>query len=372
MSKQEDKKWMMHALKLAEKGRLSVSPNPMVGACVVCNGKLIASGYHKKYGESHAEVNVLKKAGKKARGATLYVTLEPCSTSGKTPPCTTLIKQSGIKKVIVGCLDPNPKHYKKGISYLRKNGIYVKTGILANLISKQNESFFKHMRFGKPFVTLKMAQSLDGKIATKTGKSKWISSEESRELVQELRREHDAILVGKNTFYKDNPKLNVRLKSKQAKSKDKPWKIVLGIDKNWSFNANILKGKETCVFAVAKKDMNRIIKKIPKRSKSLIILPIKGESERLDINDLLKKLGSLGIGKLLVEGGGEIAWSFLKSTQADRVYWIISPKIIGGRSAKTSVEGNGVLNPQLAFRFSNKENFSLGEDSVFVGELLKK
>ena len=205
-----DERWMQKAIDLAEKGRLNAHPNPMVG-CVVVKGKqLVGAGYHSYFGGPHAEVNALRKAGKKAKGATLYVSLEPCSTSGKTPPCVEKVIAAGVKKVVIGSNDPNPKHTGRAARALRKRGIIVKTGILKSFVEKQNESFFKAMKTGRPFVTVKLAMSLDGNIATKTGDSKWISNKAARERVHKMRAEADAIMIGSGTLLADDARLNVR------------------------------------------------------------------------------------------------------------------------------------------------------------------
>ncbi len=358
--------WMKRALALAEKGRFTVSPNPMVGACVVAKGKLVGSGFHKKFGGPHAEPNALEKAGKKAKGATLYVTLEPCATWQKTPPCAPLIKAKGIKKVVIGCLDPNPLNHGKGVRFLRKQGVSVKIGILENEVRKQNEGFFKYAAKKRPFVTLKMAQTLDGKIATHKGFSRWISSPASRKFVHELRAVHDAVLVGKNTFHKDDPRFTVP-KGSRSLAAGKPWKIVMASVQGWSSKARVFDDDRLTIFVFPEKNLKTIVKKADARKGTSMFLPIRGKNGRIDIHELLKRLALLGITKLLVEGGGELAWSFLEAGCVDRAYWILAPKVFGGRSSKTSVEGLGVKTPDQAFRFKAGKVITLGDDWIFEG-----
>ena len=337
----EHEKWMRTVLECAEKGRWSVSPNPMVGACVVRGGRLIASGYHPAFGAEHAEVAVLRKAGSRARGATLYVNLEPCSSWGKTPPCTHAILEHKIKQVVVATPDPNRANHQKGIQYLKRQGLKVVVGILAAEARKLNESFFTHALKQRPFVTLKMAQSLDGKIATETGQSRWISGPAARSFVEALRAEQDAILVGLNTFCLDNPGLRTPV-HKPRQNPLKPWRVVVGLPEKISASAAILKGEPLTFFAVSDKRMKAAVTRHRKFKNQLTLLPVREKEGHLDLKDLLKKLAQLGAAKILVEGGGELAWSLIRERLCDRAYWIYAPKIIGGRNAKTSVEGAGV------------------------------
>ena len=363
--------WMKRALALAERGRFSVSPNPMVGACVVSRGKLVGSGFHEKFGGPHAEPNALAKAGKKARGATLYVTLEPCATWQKTPPCAPHIKEKGIKKVVIGCLDPNPSNRGIGVRFLREQGIAVKIGILEDEVRRQNEGFFKYMTEKRSFVTLKMAQTLDGKIATREGLSRWISSPPSREFVHKLRASHEAILVGKNTFYQDDPRLTVP-KNSRSLAAGKPWKIVMISARGWSSKARIFEDSRLTILVFPEKDLKKIVKKAEAQKGTLMLLPVKEKHGRIEVRELLRKLALLGVTKLLVEGGGELAWSFLEAGCVDRAFWILAPKIFGGRAAKTSVEGLGVKTPDQAFLFKTVKMTRSGDDWIFEGTFHKK
>ncbi len=359
--------WMRFAIKLAEKGRSAVSPNPMVGACVVRCGRLISSGYHEKFGGPHAERYALEKAGHRARGATLYVTLEPCATWQKTPPCVPLIKEKGIREVVIGSLDPNPLNHGKGVRFLRKNNIRVTVGILSKAVQEQNEGFFKYITEKRPFVTLKMAQTLDGKIATHKGLSRWISCPKSRNFVHELRARHDAVLVGKNTFYKDNPRFTIRRNAKSLMS-GKPWKVVVvSGGEDLSKQTRFFEDERLGVLVFPEDRTKDVLKNTASLKHSLAFLPVKSKKGKLNIPELLKKLASLGITTLLVEGGGELAWSFLETHCVDRLYWIIAPKIFGGRQSKTSVEGSGVDIPSKAFLCRDSRVFKLGDDWVWTG-----
>lgn len=363
MKNRSHEKWMRRALELAGRGRVGTSPNPMVGACVVSGGRIVGEGWHQKYGGDHAEIHALKAAGAKAKGASLYVTLEPCSTWGKTPPCTASIISAGIRRVFIGSLDPNPLNHGKSVTALRKEGIKVVSGILAGKIRQQNEAFFKYITTGLPFVTLKMAQSLDGKIASRTGRSRWITSKPARQFVHFLRAEQDAILVGKNTLFTDDPALRPRVKIKNADPL-KPWRIALDPDFKVSTKARIFKGEQLTLIAVSKK---KITKKMAAFKKSAAVVSVKEKKGRLEMPDLLKKLGGLGVSKLLVEGGGELAWSLLSEKLVDKICWITAPSFIGGREAKTSVEGAGFENPNQAIRLKMERVSLLGEDWLFEG-----
>lgn len=379
MKNPSHEKWMRRALELAGRGRIGTSPNPMVGACVVSNGKIAGEGWHQKYGGDHAEVQALRAAGAKARGASLYVTLEPCSSWGKTPPCAPSIISAGIRRVFIGSPDPNPLNHGKGISVLKKEGIRVVSGILAEEVRRQNEAFFKYITTGRPFVTLKMAQSLDGKIASRTGRSRWITSKPAREFVHFLRAEQDAVLVGKNTLFMDDPALMPRVKIKNADPL-KPWRVALDPDFKVSPKARIFKGEQLTIQAVKASVIGGRAKPSPRllrrsdgllattgKGSSYTLLPVKEKKGRLEMTDLLKKLGGLGVSKLLVEGGGELAWSLLSGKLVDKICWIMAPSFIGGREAKTSVEGAGFENPNRALRFKMESVSALGDDWLFEG-----
>ncbi|PIQ85609.1 MAG: riboflavin biosynthesis protein RibD [Candidatus Omnitrophica bacterium CG11_big_fil_rev_8_21_14_0_20_45_26] len=330
-------RFMARALQLAARGRGRVSPNPLVGACVVRNGHIIAEGYHANFGGPHAEIVALKRLGKRAKGATLYVTLEPCSTWGKTPPCTDFIRQNGIKHVVIGCQDPNPLHAGRGIRLLRQKGIRVTANILREEAVKLNEAFAKWIKTQMPFVILKMAESLDGKIATETGDSKWVSGKAAREWAHSLRASVDGILVGKNTILKDNPRLTAR---HGRFKRTNPWRLVLDTKAQLSNRHRIFHQSGTTVLVCGESYLNRAVQK--HRRSHISVMPVKLKDQKIDLRELVIKLGRLGVTSLLVEGGGETAASFLKSHLVDKIYFVIAPKIIGGKHAPTAVEGDGI------------------------------
>lgn len=358
-----DKRFMSRALSLAERGRGFTSPNPVAGACVVKKGRLISSGFHARFGGPHAEVLALRRAGRKARGGTLFVTLEPCSTFGKTPPCVDRIREAGVRRVVIGVRDPNPKHRGRAFQALRNSGIRVETSVLENKALEQNEAFFKWVQSGLPFVTLKMAQSLDGKIASRTGNARWISGPQARAWVHDLRAQSDAVLVGVRTVLRDNPRLTVRY----GKRRGHLWRIVLDSFGQSSPRARIFNGHGPAILVCSSVVFKRVAKKFERTS--VVILPVSEHGGQLDLETLLSKLGSLGITSLLVEGGGEVTWSFLERGLVDKVFWIVAPKLIGGRSTKTSVEGAGVREPKDAWNIGVKKITSLGSDILFEGYL---
>ncbi len=351
-----DELWMRRALLLAQKGEGRTSPNPLVGAVVVRNGKSIAEGYHAYFGGPHAEISALRKAGRRAQGARLYVSLEPCSSWGKTPPCVDTVIKSRVRQVIIGSADPNPANHRKGIRKLKQAGVHVRAGILGKEVARQNETFFKVQQKGYPFVTLKMAQSLDGKIATKKGESRWISSSAARRFIHRLRDRADAVLVGKNTARLDDPKLL------GTKEKEKPWRVILDPKMELGSRSRFFQGPQLTFVVVSEKRMNRISKSSKGQKRILICVPEK--KGRLQLKILLRKLARLGVNHLLVEGGGETAWSFIQERLVDRLIWIVAPKIVGGRDAKTSVEGEGIEKLGKAFPLKWEKIYRLGEDWV--------
>ncbi len=321
---------MKLALELAEKFRGKTSPNPMVGAVVVKIGEIVGSGAHQCAGAPHAEVFALDEAGEKAKGATLYVTLEPCCHHGKTPPCTDKIINAGISKVVIAAKDPNPLVACKGIQQLRVADIKVETGILEADAKKQNEIFFHYIQTKKPFVIAKMAISLDGKIATSNGNAKWISNAESRIVTHELRDQVDTILIGKNTLINDDPSLNVRLDS----IKEGPQKIIiipkLDITAEKLSKMKIYKwskSKPLIIICHESNATNDIIAKF--QNYNIHIIPISGTLENLNIDEILTKLGQLEITSLLLEGGGGVYTSFLKAGFINKFHIFQAPILIG-------------------------------------------
>ena len=332
----EKEKWMRLALSLAKKGEGKVSPNPMVGAVLVKNGKLIAKGYHRYFGGPHAEVEAIQRAKDKARGCTLYVTLEPCSHYGKTPPCTQAIIRAGIRRVVIATLDPNPINSGRGVQELKKAGIETELGVCEEEATKVNEAFFKFMKKKIPFVVVKVASSLDGKIATSKGESKWITGQKAREFAHRLRGKMDAILVGINTVISDDPSL-------LAPSKDSLARVILDSKLRIPLNSKILKNQDkadTFIFTTSKADRQKLCEL---KSRGIKVAIVKEDQDgRVDLEEVLKKLASLEIMILLVEGGGKVIGSFFDKGLVDKLFLFLAPRIIGGRNSLTWVEGKGV------------------------------
>lgn len=326
---------MQHAISLAEKGTGFVSPNPLVGAVIVKDNKIIGEGYHEKFGELHAERNAFKNCTESPIGATMYVTLEPCCHYGKTPPCTEAIIENGISKVFVSMLDPNPLVAGKGIEILKNAGIEVSVGLLSEESKKQNEVFLHYIKNKTPFVVLKYAMTLDGKIATVTGKSKWITNEQSREYVHKLRNKYSGILVGVDTVIADNPMLDCRLDNTQN-----PIRIICDTNLRTPINSNIVNSAKNIKTIIATNQENDISKQ-PYIEKGIEFLTINKKDNHLDLENLINQLGILGIDSILVEGGGNINFSMLQSNLANKIYSFIAPKIFGGSNAKTPVSGVG-------------------------------
>jgi len=333
------KKYMRLALELAEKGRGRTSPNPMVGAVIVKKNRIIGQGYHKRAGFPHAEIVALRQAKAEAEGGTIYVNLEPCCHYGKTPPCTDAIIKSRVKKVVIGMKDPNPLVSGKGIKILKKAGIEISDGILEEECRRLNEAYIKFIKSEKPFVTLKVGESIDGKIATRRGESRWITCKKSREFVHKLRNESDAIMVGINTIIKDNPRLTSRLKSIKGKN---PKRIIVDSFLKIPLKAKVLNSNDADTYIVTTKDASKRKRSLLQK-KGIKILLINKKQGRVDLQKLMVELGKLNITSLLIEGGGEINASALKEGLVDKAMFFISPIIIGGKEAPSPVGGEGFL-----------------------------
>ena len=347
----QDSYYMNEAIKLALKGSIYTHPNPKVGCIIVKNNQIIGKGYHRYFGGNHAEVNAVKYCLKKfkkdkglklLKGSTAYITLEPCSISSKTPPCTETIIKYGIKKIFCASLDPNKSINGRGVKILRKNNVDVKVGLLKNEAKSINEEFFFRHTKGRPFVRMKIAQTLDGKIALNSGESKWITSKDSREDVQYLRAESDAILVGSGTVKKDNPRLNVRnIKINKDKYRQ-PKKIILG-NVNTKSNLSILKG-----------DSEKIIFSNNPSSTKDSKIKYRKLSNSKTIESLLKELPEFEINSLLVEGGSEVFSSFINKNMVDELIIYISPKILG----KNAINSLNIKSPKI---LKNATNFKIIE-----------
>jgi len=325
---EENKKYMQRAINLAQKGAGWVSPNPMVGAVIVKSGKTIDEGWHKKFGENHAEINAIINAGESnVKGSTLYVTLEPCCIYGKTPPCTDAIIKFGIERVVIGTLDPNPKINGKGVEILKRNNIKVNVGILEDEARRVNEFFIKFHKKRLPFIISKWAMGLDGSIATSKGESKWISSKKSREYVHLIRSRVDAIIVGINTIIKDDPLLNVRLKKKKVRQ---PKRIILDSKLRIFLNARCLDLKNGGEVIIATTVKNKISKIKKLEEKGATVIFVKSKGGKVDLRELLKILIHKNIISCLVEGGAQVHSTFFKERLVDKVIVFIAPKILGG------------------------------------------
>lgn len=311
---------MKQAIRLASKGIGTTSPNPLVGAVIVKNGKVVGKGYHRRKGEPHAEIIALKRAGQNAKGATLYVNLEPCVHWGATPPCVDTIIKAGIRKVYISIIDPIPLVNGKGVEKLRKANIDVEIGLCEDEAKELNEIYLKYVQTKLPFVILKAAITLDGKIATREGESKWITSEASRKVAHKLRSIVDGVLVGVGTVITDNPSLTVRA----VKGKD-PFRIVMDTDLKTPTDANILGGK--CIIATTDGVSKERIDALTKKAK-LWLFPKNGKG-RIDIKTVVKRAGEEGMTSILIEGGEEVYTSALASNVVDKVYLFIAPKILG-------------------------------------------
>lgn len=357
-----DETYMKLALELAGKGRGKVAPNPMVGAIIVKNGKIIGQGYHKVYGEAHAEVNAFKDATEEVRGATMYVTLEPCSHYGKTPPCADRIVEEKIGKVVIGSLDPNPIVAGNGCKKLIDAGIEVVTGVLEEECKKLNEVFMKYITTKMPFVIMKSAMSLDGKIATPTGESKWITGETARKAVHEFRNEVSAIMVGVDTIIKDNPELTCRIENGKN-----PIRIVVDSKLRIPIHSKVIEEieKANTIIATTEKADNEKISLLKKLGITILICSIK--EGRVDLKDLMVKLGELKIDSILLEGGATLNYSALEQGIVDKVQIYIAPKIIGGEDSKTPVGGKGIDSLKHAFKVRNLTYSFLGEDILLEG-----
>ncbi|MBI1869728.1 MAG: bifunctional diaminohydroxyphosphoribosylaminopyrimidine deaminase/5-amino-6-(5-phosphoribosylamino)uracil reductase RibD [Chlamydiae bacterium] len=358
--------FMRLAIQLAKRGVGAVSPNPPVGALVVKNNRQIALGYHAKFGGPHAEVMALKKAGKEAQGGTLYVTLEPCSTFGKTPPCINAILASEIKRVVVGCIDPNPLHKKQGIRLLKKAGVEVTTGILEDECHSLIKPFQKWMTQKLPYCVVKSALSLDGKIATPSYESQWITGKEARKFSYELRRMSDGIIVGINTVLRDDPRLTLHQRGKRD-----PFKIVVDSSARIPLHSKLVSKYASKVIlattslAPAKK-MNTL------KKRGIQIVQTSSMEGKVHLRELFVELGKRGIISLLVEGGGTLAASIFENKLADRIVFFYAPLLIGGSHAPTPFHGKGVSKLSDALKIIHTKMFKVGDDFVIEGDVSYK
>ena len=343
----EDESFMMRALELAEKGRGRTGPNPLVGAVVVSAGKIVGEGCHEMLGGPHAEVNALGVAGRKAEGATMHVTLEPCAHHGRTPPCVDEIVGAGVVRVVMALRDPNPLVDGRGEGFLIRHGIKVDRGPYEEIVRRQNEAYLKRTASGLPFVTLKMAVSLDGKIATRTGDSRWITSEESRSCVHRMRSWSDAVMVGIGTVLADDPRLTARAGKEPGRS---PLRVVVDSMARTPVASNVADTNEApTLVAVTRKapaDNRRALE-----AQGVEVVEVGGD-DRVELRSLLELLSKREIANLMVEGGGELAHGLWEGGLVDKIVFFFAPKIIGGRQAPGPIGGEGMPVVEEAWKVS--------------------
>lgn len=360
---------MKRALELAGKGAGYTNPNPLVGAVIVKDGRIIGEGYHQMYGSHHAEVNAFKNATEDVRGATMYVTLEPCSHYGKTPPCANAIVERGIKKVVIGLTDPNPLVAGGGIKILKDNGIEVVVGVLAEEGRKLNEIFLKFITTKLPFCIMKTAMTIDGKIATYKGDSRWITGELSRKYVHQLRHRVAGIVVGINTIITDDPMLTTRLEEGQGSD---PIRIIADSKARIPLTAKVLNLESNARTIIATTEMadKDKLKALKEKGAEVIVTPHK--NERVDLAFLMKELGERKIDSVLLEGGSGLNYAALQEGIVDKVNVFIAPKIIGGNTAKTPVGGDGIGYMKDAVSLSNIDIHRFGDDIMIEGYVGKE
>ncbi len=337
--KMNDRDYMLRAIELAKKGAGFTNPNPLVGAVIVKDNRIIGEGYHQKYGELHAERNAIASLKESAKGATIYVTLEPCCHYGKTPPCTEAIISAEISKVVIGSRDPNPKVSGKGAQILREAGIEVVEDFLRDECDKLNDIFFHYITTKTPYVVMKYAMTADGKIATKTGASKWITGEESRALVQKMRHRYAGIMVGIGTVLADNPMLNTRVEGLTS-----PTRIIVDTNLRTPLDANVVTtaNEYATIIAYNNGDEDKI-KQLEQSDVTLVKCPL--ADNHVDLKYLMKEIGERGIDSILLEGGGTLNESALGSGIVNKLFVFVAPQIFGGEKSMSPVRGEGVDTP---------------------------
>ncbi len=359
-----DDRFMWMALDLARQGRGRTSPNPMVGAVVVQDSEVLGTGYHLHAGSPHAEIIALKKAGERAQGATLYVNMEPCSHQGRTGPCTEAIIKAGINRVVAAMQDPNPIVSGRGFARLEEAGVKVKKGVLEHKARHLNEAFIKYITTGLPFVGIKVAMSLDGKIGTMTGESHWITGERSRQFVHRLRDQSDAIMVGIETVLKDDPRLTTRIEGADGKD---PLRVIVDSTARLPVDARVIESSSSAgiILAVtdqASHDKCRILEK-----KGVEVLLIPEVDGRVDVKVLMKKLAEREVSIVLVEGGGTLNYSLLEQSLIDKLFIFIAPLIIGGTKSPTAFSGSGIASLNKAWAVEDIEMKQFDRDLLLIG-----
>ncbi|MDT2860097.1 bifunctional diaminohydroxyphosphoribosylaminopyrimidine deaminase/5-amino-6-(5-phosphoribosylamino)uracil reductase RibD [Lactococcus lactis] len=360
----KDEYYMDLAIVLAKKGGGNVNPNPQVGALIVKEGRIIGQGYHEKYGEAHAEINAFKSCNESPEGATLYVTLEPCAHQGKQPPCFEAIIKNRIKRVVIGHLDPNPLVSGKGIKAMREAGIEVSINVLEKECEELNKIFFYYVSQRLPYVMMKYAMTLDGKIATSAGQSKWITGEIARQKVHQDRSRFMAIMIGVETLILDDPQLSVRLENGKN-----PIRIICDTHLRSPLASKIISTATEIptIIATAESDPEKQAPFLKAGCEIILVSYLEG---RLNLKELTKKLGEKGIDSIILEGGGTLNASALKAGIVQKVQTYIAPKIFGGKEAPSPVEGHGIEQPNQAYLLERPQITYLGEDILLESELL--
>lgn len=360
MTKQQ---YMQLALEIAKRGMGHTSPNPMVGCVVVKNDQIIAEGYHKQHGSFHAERNALLSCTEDVTGAELYVTLEPCCHHGNTPPCTDIIIERGIRKVYIGSMDPNPKVAGRGVQILREHGIEVETGVLGEECLALNDIFFHYITTNMPYVAMKYAMTLDGKIATYTGDSKWVTGEEARLHVHELRKRYSAIMVGIGTVLADDPMLNCRIEQGVD-----PVRVVCDSKLRIPLTSQMVKtAKDIPTIVCYAQGEDEKLQSL--KNAGIELIQNDSDDGQVDFTEIMKELGKRQIDSVIVEGGGTFHGTVLKSGLVKKIYCYIAPKLIGGKDAKSPVEGDGFSLMRDALAVSDIEILKLGEDICISGHV---
>lgn len=370
-----DQEYMLRAIQLAKKGEGWTNPNPMVGAVIVKDGRIIGEGYHKKCGELHAERNAIASLTESAEGATIYVTLEPCCHYGKTPPCTEAIIEQKIKKVVIGSRDPNPKVAGKGAQILRESGITVVQDFMREECDRLNPVFFHYITTKTPYVVMKYAMTLDGKIATKTGASKWITGETARQEVQHMRHRYMGIMAGIGTVLADDPMLNVRVEGWKS-----PVRILCDSSLRIPLDSQIVRSAKeyrTIVAYAGREENEEITEKITKKieqlhAKGVDTVCCPDEKGQIDLKKLMTYLGNEGIDSILLEGGGTLNDSALRAGIVKEVHCFIAPKLFGGKNSKTPVEGIGIGLPSEAVKLKCTDICRIGEDIRIICQVCEK
>lgn len=360
-----DREYMRLALELAERGCGWVSPNPMVGAVIVKDGRIIGQGWHQRYGQLHAERNALASCTESPKDAVMYVTLEPCCHQGLQPPCTEAILQSGIRRVVVGSADPNPLVAGKGIRKLREHGVSVTENVLKEECDRLNQVFFHYITSGLPYVTMKYAMTLDGKIAAYTGLSQWITGEKAREHVHLQRHKNRAIMVGVGTVLADDPLLTCRIEGGRD-----PIRIVCDSSLRTPIASRLVETARR-VPTILATCCGEPAKTAEYEKAGCRVIKLGRKNGHADLNELIEILGREKIDSILLEGGGSLNWSALESGIVDKVQAYIAPKLFGGEHAKTPVRGQGFPSPAEAVRLKGCSMVPLGDDFLIEGEVDK-